>query len=79
MLGGFGGPGAGLSGGAPQRMAVGGPRPGGGGIGGGGMQTFKHGGKVKKTGLAHVEKNERVLTKKQQKHDLKDGAKKRMR
>jgi hypothetical protein len=30
-----------------------------------GMQMFKRGGKVKKTGLAKVHKGERVLTKKQ--------------
>jgi hypothetical protein len=34
--------------------------------GGGEMQSFKKGGKVKKTGLAKVEKGEKVLTKKQQ-------------
>jgi hypothetical protein len=30
------------------------------------LQSFKRGGKVKKTGLAKVEKGEKVLTKKQQ-------------
>ena len=43
------------------------------------MQSFKKGGKVKRTGLAKVHKDERVLTKKEQKHDLKASAKKRMR
>lgn len=32
----------------------------------GGFDSFKRGGKVKKTGLAKVDKGERVLTKKQQ-------------
>lgn len=33
---------------------------------GGGFQDFKHGGKVKRTGLVKAEKGEKVLTKKQQ-------------
>lgn len=40
---------------------------------------FKKGGKVRKTGLVKAHEGERVLTKKQQKSDLKSSAKKRMR
>lgn len=35
-------------------------------MGGGGFDSFKRGGKVKKTGLIKAERGERVLTKKQQ-------------
>lgn len=62
MLGPVGGPMQRFSGGpalgvGPQRGSLGGGSP---------MQSFKHGGKVKKTGLVKAEKGERVLTKKQQ-------------
>ena len=36
-----------------------------------GIPSFKRGGKVKRTGLARVEKGERVLTKRQAKHQSK--------
>lgn len=72
--GGFGGPSAPGMGGGGGPIGVGGPMQ-----RAGGMQSFKKGGKVKKTGLAHVHKNERVLTKKQQKNDLKSSAKKEMK
>jgi len=42
------------------------PLQGGPGMRAPGLQSFKHGGKVKRTGLAKVERGERVLTKKQQ-------------
>lgn len=66
----MGGGGAGSPGGAPGH-GVGGPDH--------SVGAFKHGGKVKKTGFARVHEGERVLTKKQQKHDLKSSAKHEMK